>query len=198
MSENNPYATPNAQVNDIQSDGFGTIKVLTPEGRMGRLRYFYHGLLIGISGLVLIALAALLTSLGSAFAVIGGILIFVIYIAMFVFSIFITIQRCHDFNTSGWMSLLLLVPLAPLVFYFIPGTKGTNQYGLMPPPNTKRVIWGSILIPLLFIVLFGILGAIAIPALEKYKASAEGAQSSLEEQADDATKALEKLQEGTN
>jgi len=185
MSENNPYATPNAEVNNMQNDGVGTIKVLTPNGRMGRLRYFYHGMLIGIAGLVLIGLAALLTSLGSAFSVIGEILIFVIYVAMLVFSIFLTIQRCHDFNTSGWMSLLLLVPFAPLVFYFIPGTKGTNQYGLMPPPNTKRVIWGSILLPLLFIVLFGILGAIAIPALEKSQERAEGAQSSLEEQTDD-------------
>ena len=46
-------------------------------------------------------------------------------------------KRLHDRNKSGWMQLLLLIPLIGLIWYIIdvgclPGTQGENQYGPDP------------------------------------------------------------------
>lgn len=45
------------------------------------------------------------------------------------------VRRLHDQDKSGWWLLLALVPLAGiviLVFMFLEGTKGPNQYGPDP------------------------------------------------------------------
>lgn len=178
MEQANPYATPSSQVSDVYADeGFGDVKIFTSNGRMGRVRYFFYGMLIGLAGMVLLGIAAILLSVSP---VLGGILMAVIYIAMIVVSILLTIQRCHDFNMTGWLSLLLLVPLAPLVFYFIPGTKATNQFGQQPPPNSKGVVAGAILLPLAMIVIMGILAAIAVPAFDDYQQKARDAAVQME------------------
>jgi len=41
-------------------------------------------------------------------------------------------KRCHDFNFSGWGALLMLIPLVSIIYIFIPGTIGPNQYGEDP------------------------------------------------------------------
>ncbi len=46
-------------------------------------------------------------------------------------------KRFHDIEQSGWMSLLVFVPIlgqfAPLLMLFMRGTDGPNAYG--PPPR---------------------------------------------------------------
>jgi len=79
----------------------------------------------------------------------------------------LTIQRCHDFNTSGWLSLLVLVPLVNLIFWFIPGTDGPNRYGAPTPPNSTLVVVAACAVPVLVFVA-GILAAIAIPAYQDF------------------------------
>ena len=48
-------------------------------------------------------------------------------------------RRAHDFGQSGWLAILTAIPylgfIASLVFIFIPGQTGENQYG----PNPKGV-----------------------------------------------------------
>ena len=48
-------------------------------------------------------------------------------------------RRAHDFGQSGWLAILTAIPylgfIASLVFIFIPGQPGENQYG----PNPKGV-----------------------------------------------------------
>ena len=43
------------------------------------------------------------------------------------------IRRLHDIDASGWLTLLLFVPLAniilPIFLFFKKGTEGSNQYG---------------------------------------------------------------------
>ena len=174
MEQANPYATPNATVGDFQQEeGFGDIKVLTSKGRMGRLRFFYYNLLVGLIGMVLIMLGSMAFGISP---ILGGIIVAAIYIAIIVISIFLTIQRCHDLNKSGWWALLLLVPFAIFYFYFVPGTKGSNRFGLMPPPNSKGLIIGSILLPLAMFILMGILASIALPAYQDYVLKAQHAQ----------------------
>jgi uncharacterized membrane protein YhaH (DUF805 family) len=45
-------------------------------------------------------------------------------------------RRAHDFGQSGWLAILMVVPwinfVAALVFVFIPGQAGSNQYGADP------------------------------------------------------------------
>ncbi|MEA2491566.1 MAG: hypothetical protein QOH21_3358, partial [Acidobacteriota bacterium] len=111
--------------------------------------------------------AALLGPVGTAIMVVG-------YIAMIVVSIMLTIQRSHDFNMSGWISLLALVPLVNLMFWFIPGTDGTNRFGAKTPPNSGLVLVGLWIVPLLFIG--GIIAAISIPAYQDYVKRAQTQQ----------------------
>lgn len=77
-----------------------------------------------------------------------------------------TIQRAHDLNTSGWLSLILLIPLAGFVFFIVPGSRGENRYGPRPPPSSNGVILLACTLPLLIVA--GVLGAIAIPAYQDY------------------------------
>ena len=77
------------------------------------------------------------------------------------------IQRSHDFNTSGWLSILILVPLINFVFLFIPGPNGTNRWGSKTPPNSTAVVIGAWICALI-IPLSGIVAAIAIPAYQQY------------------------------
>ena len=81
------------------------------------------------------------------------------------------IQRSHDMNVTGWLSLILLVPFGPFVFVLAPGTRGENQYGKQPPPNSVGVILLACLLPLFFVS--GILAAIAIPAYQDYTIRAQ-------------------------
>lgn len=164
MEQSNPYSTPTAAVSDIQNDdGFGDLKIFTAKGRIGRIRYLMYTIGITLIGAFL---AGLLTLVPVA----GPILGIAVYIAIFVISIFLTIQRSHDFNTTGWMSLVLLIPIVSLIFYFIPGTKGANKYGLQPPPNGKAMTIAAILLAAIFVL--GILAAIALPAYQDYMARA--------------------------
>ena len=66
----------------------------------------------------------------------GVVLVAVAYIAMFVLQIMLTIQRSHDFNMSGWFSLLMFVPLVGLLFWFVPGTDGGSTSAGKTPPNS--------------------------------------------------------------
>jgi len=108
------------------------------------------------------------------FGILGALLGFVIgnagmviaWIAIMVVGFMLTIQRCHDFNTTGWLSLLVLVPLVNLIFWFIPGTDGENNYGAKTPPNGVGVIIAALIIPIVFVV--GVVAAVALPAYQQY------------------------------
>jgi type IV pilus assembly protein PilA len=93
------------------------------------------------------------------------------YVAIIVIQFLLTIQRAHDMNVSGWLSLIILIPLAVLVFWLVPGTRGENDYGKPPPPKTAGVIVLACLAPLLSIG--GILAAIAVPAYQDYTIRAQ-------------------------
>jgi len=59
--QTNPYAGPNAPVvvkNDKNTDDdkFGVINLFGSRGRMGRMRYFYYSILVGIAGLLVMVL----------------------------------------------------------------------------------------------------------------------------------------------
>ena len=158
----NPYAGPKAPVAEA-ADAFQPVKLFSISGRIGRVRYFVYG--TGMYILIAIAAAGLAALIGTAAMV-------VMWIALLTIWFMLAIQRSHDFNTTGWLSLLVVVPLVNLIFLFIPGTDGPNDYGPPPPPNSTRVVVCAWLVPV-GAALIGILAAVSIPAYQDYQKRAQ-------------------------
>lgn len=182
----NPYQTPEGQLTD-DDQAYGDIKFFAPGSRINRLRYWAHGMLIVIAFYVLVGIGYILWKKSGLFYA-GGAVIAVAYIALISLSFIVMIQRLHDLNKSGWMSLLALVPLVNIylivLLIFFKGTSGRNHYGLQTPPNK---IWHWVLgltMPVIAaIVVIGIVAAIAIPAYKEYESRAKAAQSSQQDNA---------------
>jgi uncharacterized membrane protein YhaH (DUF805 family) len=164
MATANPYRAPAAAVADA-AEQYQPVNIYSTAGRIGRARYIAFTL--GISILFGIAVAGIVGVLAATgLGLIGGIVTIVLYIGLFVWMFMLTIQRAHDFNTTGWLSILMLVPLVNFIFWFIPGTDGENRFGAQTPPNSVLVLIGAWLVPVLFVV--GIIAAVALPAYQDY------------------------------
>ena len=151
------------------------VQLFSASGRIGRLRYLAYCtavcLVLAVAGGALAGFVAafLVPSLGPA----AFLVVLVPWVAVLVLVFMLTIQRCHDFVASGWMSLLLLIPFAGLIFWFIPGTDGPNRFGLPTPPNGPAVIVGAVAVPIVLVFFVGILAAVAIPAYGDYTQRAQ-------------------------
>ena len=155
----NPYGAPRAMVGD-RAEEFQPVKLLAVSGRIGRARYIVYSIMLSLAIMFVVGLgAAFLGPVGVALLVVG-------YIAMFALQIMLTIQRSHDFNMSGWFSLLALVPLVNMLFWFVPGTDGPNRFGAKTPPNSVGVLIGVWIVPAIFVL--GIVAAVALPAYQDY------------------------------
>jgi uncharacterized membrane protein YhaH (DUF805 family) len=166
MATANPYRAPAAAVADRAAEEFQEVRLFAVSGRIGRVRYI--GYTIGV-WLVGSMLAGVLAALGKFGAVLG----MLIYIVMVVLLFMLAIQRAHDFNSNGWLSLLVLVPLVNFIFWFIPGTDGENDYGPPTTPNSTLTIVLVLVAPILIIA---ILAAIALPAYNDYVKRAKAMQ----------------------
>lgn len=164
----NPYGAPRAMVGD-RAEEFQPVKLFAVSGRIGRARYIVYSILLSLAIMFVVGLgAAFLGPVGVALLVVG-------YIAMFVLQIMLTIQRSHDFNMSGWFSLLALVPLVNMLFWFVPGTDGPNRFGAKTPPNSVGVLIGVWIVPAIFVL--GVVAAIALPAYQDYVKRAAAVQT---------------------
>lgn len=178
----NPYQTPEGQLT-TDDHAVGEIKFFSPSSRINRLRYWAHSMLfaLGMFGVFLvIGLVASFVSL-----TVGIVLGVIAYIAVLVFSFILIIQRLHDLNKTGWMSLLAIIPLANIYLFvlliFFKGTEGRNNYGLQTPPNKPWHWVLALSFPVLMFVI-GILAAVAIPAYQSYVERAQGVDSSYNSQ----------------
>jgi uncharacterized membrane protein YhaH (DUF805 family) len=175
MSAANPYAPPQADVDDVhdRTAAVEPVKFFTWKGRINRLRYLAY---FAVSYVLFIAIAAFGGGVGAAMGsgaaatAIGGIA-FVIY---GVYAAFLTIQRSHDMGWTGWTALLTLIPFVGFVWLFKAGTPGANEFGGPPPANTLGVKILAWIFPAIFII--GILAAIALPAYQDYTKRAKAAQ----------------------
>lgn len=164
----NPYLSSHADMSNEVAGGTDTtftLNLFSSSGRIGRIRYLAYA--IGFSLLIMFVgglLAAIVTPYLMGLA----------YLALLYVQFMLTIKRCHDFNTSGWVSLLLLIPLVSLIFLLIPGTDGPNRFGNKTAPNGKAGVF--VIIALVGIMLIGILAAIAIPSYQQYVNKAKAAQ----------------------
>jgi len=151
----NPYGAPRAVVGDTEQQ-YQPVRIFAVSGRIGRARYILYSFVFSM--LIIMAMGALSPFVGRLGIVATG-------LALMAFIFMLTIQRSHDFNMTGWFSLLSLVPLVNLLFWFIPGTDGANRYGAPTPPNSMPVLIALWIFPALFVA--GIAAAIVIPALTR-------------------------------
>lgn len=178
MNSANPYQVPRSNVDRHGQEEYSTVSAFSVSGRLGRIRYLTYSMGYTLLFLVVISIlsggmaAAGIAPDGGAFMALLGIA----YVAMIVFSFMLTIQRAHDFDKSGWWSLLMLVPLVSLIFLFLPGTDGENRYGKKTPPNRNGAV--ILMVGVLMLAVIGILAAIAIPAYQSYVNKVQAAQQS--------------------
>jgi uncharacterized membrane protein YhaH (DUF805 family) len=158
----NPYAAPKAAVDDAGREA-QPVRIFSVSGRIGRARYVVN--LIGWN-ILFGALVGGLTALAGPAAT-------ALWAGYLILAFMLTIQRCHDFNTTGWLSLLVLVPLLNLLFCFIPGTQGSNRFGAPTPPNGALTLIIAWLLPAIFTI--GVVAAIALPAYQDYVKRAQQA-----------------------
>lgn len=106
-------------------------------GRVGRLSSATANLWLIAALLMLTAGFLVQPNLPRALLVGVGLL------AVFFFSMRLTVLRCHDCDRHGWWALFVLVPyvgsLASLLFGLLPGNPEENEYG--PPPPRSRWPW---------------------------------------------------------
>ena len=181
LSTNNPYAAPRAQVADVAVDAaIQPIRFWPPKGRLGRLRYVAYALAIWLGVSLLVGglvgvLAASKSSGGEFFALLPAVL----GVGIIALTFPLTIQRLHDLNWNGWLSVLSFAPFLNMIFglvlLFVPGTKGPNRYGAPPPPNSGGLKLVASLLFGLFVV--GIVAAIALPAYSDYTKRARAVQT---------------------
>jgi uncharacterized membrane protein YhaH (DUF805 family) len=169
-SDVNPYAAPRAEVHKPADDEMQEVRLFAVSGRIGRVRYIAYMFSLyvfvvvaagALAGLLAAAIGRAVDSRGSnAFLT----LLLVPYIAMFVLHIMLAVQRCHDFDSSGWWVLLLFVPVINFLFWlfllFKAGNAGSNRFGARTPPNSAGAILVAWLLPLL-VVSFAVVGLMA-------------------------------------
>ena len=174
MNDESPYQAPESQVLGVDNFQYADIDVFSATQRIGRVRFLAYNFVANLVLLVLIGIVAAITI--PAFYVSGEgapltatILMIFFYLIPFAVSIIIARRRLHDLNQSGWLVLVYLVPLINLFFalylLFAPGTKGSNQYGLQPKPNTILTWVLGLFAP---IAIIAILAAITIPTYNDY------------------------------
>jgi type IV pilus assembly protein PilA len=170
MQNRNPYAAPKANVagGDVGDEDYGEIKIFSAQGRIGRVRYIGYSMALTLLAWILIGIsAAVAVPIGQSALVL---VVALGYVAFLVVQFLFNIQRSHDMNVTGWLSLIWLLPFGLFAFWFVPGTRGENDYGKRPPPNSAGVIILACLAPL---VTAGILAAIAVPAYQDYTIRAQ-------------------------
>jgi uncharacterized membrane protein YhaH (DUF805 family) len=104
-------------------------------GRSRRMEYWMF--FVGYLGAAIIA--SILDGILGMSGMIGGVygpLALLLGLGCIVPSIACMVRRLHDQDKSGWFALLAFIPLLGglilLVFMFLEGTRGDNQYGPDP------------------------------------------------------------------
>lgn len=125
------------------------------------MRYLLYSLILNaVSFGVIAAIFGIMFSMGSGASTgsMGVVMIMypVILIPVLIFSFIIMKRRLNDFNQSGWLSLLIIVPLVNMVFglmlLFAPGTKASNKYGPMPSNKNAAIINATAIVLLILVI----------------------------------------------
>lgn len=183
MSNNRPFT-------DLTTSR--TNSVFSANGRFGRLSFFAWLFIITIVFYSVFGVTAALfapddymqstENLLGGFPVLAIIIFVILYIALLYLNFVFTIRRLHDMNKTGWLSLLVIIPV--INFFFVlylsigKGTPGANNYGLPRITQGWEKVLGWIYIIFVPIAILGILAAITIPAYQDYVQRAQVSQDS--------------------
>lgn len=113
------------------------------KGRLNR-RNFSIGIIAYFSLfylLIVYPIGYLLSSYSGYILVISQVIILLFLIPLYIFLFSIFFRRLHDLNWSAWRLLIMLVPLANLLFLFclfaLRGDAESNNYGAKPNKNIR-------------------------------------------------------------
>ncbi len=189
---NQPYQAPGADVAVAGNETYQP-KFISLSGRIGRMRYFVYA--TGLTMLFYLVVGVVAAILVPAFASGGegamgmvAIVLSTVALAAFVGMLIMTwgymVRRLNDINLSGWMSLLMLVPLANLILglilIFKKGSQGGNDYGAAPVANSGGVKAAFAVLLLLLVGYFGVLMPITLQQYAQYVQQAEQSQMQFE------------------
>lgn len=180
---------PRAVLADGGDGEFADVGFWRLNGRMGRTYYLAYGVVVPWAYLVVSMLSNLLSmvflarnsGVGVAPMIIGSLVSMGVFLGLVCVA---SVKRLHDINTTGWLSLLFLVPVVNLIAFpvlglvllFAPGAGTSNTHGPRPVPApvlVKILGFGGVF----FVVLIAVVGfAIAIPQYEKYLERAHAAE----------------------
>lgn len=168
----NPYAAPKAELTNPGIDGETyQPRIFSLHGRIGRLRYIaYSWLSSVVATIVAFALVALLSSFSVGAGETGAILTWIAYFPVVAAGVIMAKRRINDMDKSGWLSILIFVPVVNVFFglYLMlkGGSQGANRFGPAPAKNPRSIVILAWLLPI--VVLVGILAAVALPAYQEY------------------------------
>ncbi|RUO23005.1 DUF805 domain-containing protein [Aliidiomarina minuta] len=104
------------------------------QGRARRKEYWMFALFYAIFYVLAIVLDGVLGTLHAETGI--GLITTIYLLALLIPSLAVLVRRLHDTNRSGWMALLMLIPLIGSIIIFIfmllDGTQGENDYGSDP------------------------------------------------------------------
>ncbi|MFC4740292.1 DUF805 domain-containing protein [Flavobacterium ponti] len=113
------------------------------EGRARRKEYWSYLLVYFLIFLPIYVLTiGSIVSESAVFGSLGGILMVIFALGMFIPNLAVSVRRLHDVNKSGWTLLLGLIPFVSLYLlylYFSEGTNGPNDYGNDPKRSTHEI-----------------------------------------------------------
>lgn len=119
------------------------------EGRSRRMEFWMFQLGQWIFYIALIILlgvfGAAMDSAGTGVASAFTIPFALVWLGLVIPNLAVTVRRLHDQDKSGWWILLNFIPfggLVLLIFMFIDGTAGENQYGPSPKEQVTADTFG--------------------------------------------------------
>ena len=89
-------------------------------------------------------LSIAIAMIGAISETLGGIVNLLVWLALLVPSLAVSVRRLHDTDRTGWWILLYLVPVIGtvvlIVFFLLPGTPGDNRFGPDPARRPGGVL----------------------------------------------------------
>jgi uncharacterized membrane protein YhaH (DUF805 family) len=124
----NPYTSPVSSTAWPSESRGGIGKLFSGDGRIGRLEYFL--IVLGVWLVLLVLWGIIIAADAPGVTIVLGIGSWLLAVVLAVCA---GVKRLHDFNQSGWLYLLFLIPFVSFILLFVlllkGGDSGVNQYG---------------------------------------------------------------------
>ena len=111
---------------------YSKVDLFSVKGRMGRTYYLFYSIVIPFIFFWLFTTLSEAISVKSGLTSNPALLLGIATAVIFLILFYLTIQRCHDFDKSGWYALFVFIPFANLIYASVLSTNGLNRYGEVP------------------------------------------------------------------